>query len=53
MNAHYRGQPLRTLVVPPAFSFDVGGRRMTLRPTLLRVSSAAGVVTLYGGLDVD
>ena len=53
MNAHYRGQPLRALVVPPPFSFDVAGRRMTLRPTLLRVGCAAGVVTLYGGLDVD
>ncbi len=53
MNAHYRGQPLRALVVPPPFSFEVAGRRLTLRPTLLRASSAAGVVTLYGGLDVD
>ena len=42
MTSRYRGKPLRTLVVPPPFSFEVGGRRMTLRLTPTRASSTAG-----------
>ena len=42
MTGRYRGQLLRTLVVPPPFSFEIGGRRMTLRLTPTRASASAG-----------
>jgi hypothetical protein len=45
MTNRYRGQLLRSLAVPPPFSFDIGGRPLTLRltPTLTR-STRAGLV---------
>jgi hypothetical protein len=53
MTSRYRGKLLRTLVAPPPFSFDVGGRRMTLRLTPTRASATAGNVIVHGKADVE
>jgi hypothetical protein len=38
MTARYRGQLLRALAPPPPFSFDLGGRHLTLALTPTRVA---------------
>src|SRR6266540_442465 len=48
MTASYRGKPLRTFIAPPPFSFEVGGRRMTLRLTPTRASSTGGSLVVRG-----
>lgn len=53
MMSRYRGKPLRTFIVPPPFSFEVGGRRMTLRLTPTRASSTGGSLVVYGKADVE
>jgi len=53
MTARYRGQLLRTLVAPPPFSFEVGGRRMTLRLTPTRASAVAGSLIVHAKADVE
>jgi len=53
MASRYRGQLLRTLVAPPPFSFEVGGRRVTLRLTPTRASAAAGTVVVHGKADFE
>jgi hypothetical protein len=53
MTSRYRGKVLRTLVVPPPFSFEVGGRRMTLRLTPTRASATAGNLVVHGRADVE
>ena len=53
MTSRYRGKPLRTFIAPPPFSFEVGGRRMTLRLTPTRASSTGGSLIVYGKADVE
>jgi len=53
MVSRYRGKPLRTLVAPPPFSFEVGGRRMTLRLTATRASATGGAVVVHGKADLE
>ena len=53
MTSQYRGTLLRTLIAPPPFSFDLGGRRMTLRLTPTRASAAGGAVVVYGKAEVE
>jgi hypothetical protein len=53
MTSRYRGKLLRTLVVPPPFGFEVGGRRMTLRLTPTRASATAGNLIVHGKADVE
>ena len=53
MTSRYRGRLLRTLVAPPPFSFEVGGRRMTLRLTPTRASASAGNLIVHGKADVE
>ena len=53
MMSRYRGKPLRTFMAPPPFSFEVGGRRMTLRLTPTRASSTGGSLVVYGKADVE
>jgi hypothetical protein len=53
MMSRYQGKPLRTLIVPPPFSFELGGRRMTLRLTPTRASSTGGNLLVYGKADVE
>ena len=53
MTSRYRGKPLRTLVAPPPFSFEIGGRRMTLRLTPTRASAAGGNVIVHGKADIE
>jgi hypothetical protein len=53
MTARYRGQLLRTLVVPPPFSFEIGGRRMTLRLTPTRASAGAGSLIVHAKTEVE
>lgn len=48
LTARYRGQLLRTLVTPPPYSFDVGGRHLTLRLTPLRARASASGPIVYG-----
>jgi hypothetical protein len=53
MTSRYRGQHVRSLLAPPPFSFEIGGRRLTLRltPSRTRATSAGPVV--YGRGDLD
>ena len=53
MTSRYRGKPLRTFIAPPPFSFEVGGRRMTLRLTPTRASATGGGLVVYGKADVE
>jgi hypothetical protein len=53
MTAHYRGKPLRTFIAPPPFSFDVGGRRLTLRLAPTRASSTGGSLVVHGKLELE
>jgi hypothetical protein len=53
MTSRYRGRLLRTLVAPPPFSFEVGGRRMTLRLTPTRASASAGNLIVHGKAEVE
>ena len=53
MTSRYRGKPLRTFIAPPPFSFEVGGRRMTLRLTPTRASSTGGSLVVHGKADVE
>jgi hypothetical protein len=53
MVSRYRGKPLRTLIAPPPFSFEAGGRRMTLRLTPTRASATAGSLVVHGKADVE
>ena len=53
MTQRYRGKLLRTLIVPPPFSFEVGGRRLTLRLTPTRASATAGSLVVQGKADVE
>ena len=53
MTSRYRGRLLRTLIVPPPFSFEVGGRRMTLRLTPTRASASGGNLMLHGKADLE
>jgi hypothetical protein len=53
LTSRYRGQALRTFIAPPPFSFDVGGRRMTLRLVPTRASSTGGSLIVHGKADVE
>jgi hypothetical protein len=53
MTSRYRGKLLRTLIVPPPFSFDVGGRRLTLRLTPTRASATTSSLVVQGKADVE
>ena len=53
MASRYRGKPLRTLAVPPPFSFEVGGRRLTLRLTPMRAAATGGAVIVHGKADLE
>jgi hypothetical protein len=53
VTSRYRGQLLRTFIAPPPFSFDVGGRRMTLRLVPTRASSTGGSLIVHGKADVE
>jgi hypothetical protein len=53
MTSRYRGKLLRALIVPPPFSFDVGGRRLTLRLTPTRASATGGSVVVTGKAEVE
>jgi hypothetical protein len=48
MTARYRGQLLRSLVTPPPYSFEIGGRRLTLRTVPLRARASASGPIVYG-----
>jgi hypothetical protein len=39
--------------VPPPFSFEVGGRRMTLRLTPTRASATGGSLVVTGKADIE
>jgi hypothetical protein len=53
LTSRYRGKLLRTLIAPAPFSFEVGGRRMTLRLTPTRASSTAGSLIVFGQADLE
>ena len=53
MTSRYRGKLLRTLVVPPPFSFEVSGRRLTLRLTPTRASSTSGGLVVQGKAELE
>jgi hypothetical protein len=53
ITARYRGRPLRAIIAPPPFSFDVGGRRMTMRLVPTRASSTGGSLIVHGKADVE
>ena len=53
MTSRYRGRPLRALIGPPPFSFEVGGRRITLRLTPTRASASASSLIVFGKADFD
>jgi hypothetical protein len=53
MTSYYRGKPLRTFIAPPPFSFEVGGRRVTLRLKPTRVASAGGSLVVHGKVEVE
>jgi hypothetical protein len=53
ITSRYRGKALRALAAPPPFSFEVGGRRMTLRLTPTRASSTSGNLIVQGKADVE
>jgi hypothetical protein len=53
LTSRYRGRPLRAFIAPPPFSFDLGGRRMTMRLVPVRASSAGGSLIVYGKADVE
>lgn len=53
ITSRYRGQPLRAFIAPPPFSFDVGGRRMTMRLVPTRASSTGGSLVVHGKADVE
>jgi hypothetical protein len=53
ITSRYRGKPLRTIVAPPPFSFDAGGRRMTMRLVPTRASSTGGSLIVHGKADVE
>jgi hypothetical protein len=53
MTSRYRGRPLRALIAPPPFSFEVGGRRITLRLTPTRASASASSLIVFGKADFD
>jgi hypothetical protein len=53
MASRYRGQLLRTLVAPPPFSFEAGGRRVTLRLTPTRAGATAGTLVVHGKADFE
>jgi len=53
ITSRYRGRPLRSFIAPPPFSFDVGGRRMTMRLVPTRASSAGGSLIVHGKADVE
>jgi hypothetical protein len=53
MASKYRGTLLRSLIAPPPFSFDLGGRRMTLRLTPTRASATGGGVVVYGKTEIE
>jgi hypothetical protein len=53
LTSRYRGRLLRALIVPPPFSFEVGGRRMTLRLTPTRASASSGNLMLHGKADLE
>jgi hypothetical protein len=53
LTSRYRGTLLRELTAPPPFSFDLGGRRMTLRLTPTRASATAGGLVIYGKAEVE
>jgi hypothetical protein len=48
LTSRYRGQLLRALLTPPPFSFDIGGRRLTLRLTPTRVRGTSVGPVIYG-----
>jgi hypothetical protein len=49
----YKGQLLRALLPPPPFSFDLGGRRLTLRLTPTRARATAAGVSVYGRAELE
>jgi hypothetical protein len=53
MTSHYRGKLLRTFIAAPQFSFEVNGRRMTLRLTPTRASSTGVGLVVQGKAELD
>jgi hypothetical protein len=53
MTSQYRGKLLRTLVAPPPLTFELGGRRMTLRLAPTRASASAGNLIVYGKAELE
>ena len=53
MTSRYRGKLLRTLIAPPPFSFEVSGRRLTLRLTPTRATATAAGVVVHGKADLE
>jgi hypothetical protein len=53
MTAHYKGQLLRVLLAPPPFSFELAGRRLTLRLAPTRARATPTGVIVYGRADLD
>jgi hypothetical protein len=53
MTARYRGQLLRVLLAPPPFSFEIGGRHLSLRLTPSRARSTAVGLSVYGRAELE
>jgi hypothetical protein len=53
LTARYKGQLLRVLLAPPPFSFEIGGRRLSLRLTPSRARSMAAGLILYGRAELE
>jgi hypothetical protein len=49
----YKGQLLRSLLPPPPFSFDLGGRHLTLRLAPTRARATAAGVSVYGRAELE
>ncbi len=53
MTARYKGQLLRVLLAPPPFSFELGGRRLTLRVTPSRARATPAGLIVSGRAELD
>jgi hypothetical protein len=53
LTARYKGQLLRVLLAPPPFSFELGGRHLTLRLTPNRARATAAGVSVYGRAELE
>ncbi|MDB4983395.1 MAG: hypothetical protein JWM82_4147 [Myxococcales bacterium] len=53
LTARYKGQLLRVLLAPPPFSFELGGRRLTLRLTPSRARATPIGLIVTGRAELD